>query len=342
MKKKCLMAAVFLLASGALYAQTQKDFIRNYKAPDFKFRRLTASLNSVTKAASANNMIDTLSSAATNGRGGLSYYEIRNSSKYQGTFTSQMSGEGALGHVNKINFGQAYIMGSLDYTGRFYLKEKFFIRASSGLGIQAFHSSTKNELISDQTWIRYSASTSVAAGYGRVEYSSFARKAIDVEFLLKKADRINNDLTTAELTEIADNLDSVNYKRGFDNRLLRIWRLEQMDSIIGGLDIVTKRDMRYMAFLSDAMDYSPSLSRLSGSRIEAGAGYQVRFQQLNAPTMNNDLDQFTNVFVQYAAYIPTSYAFQHTISAGFIAEKYTEDMQSPEFEGRLFGRYQFG
>ncbi|MEO9531628.1 MAG: hypothetical protein ABJG68_12685 [Crocinitomicaceae bacterium] len=342
MKKLVQAIALMLLTSSACYAQTQKDFIRNYKAPDFKLRTLDFSLNGGNNGSLSKNQFDTLGVLAVGGGTNLRYFKISNSAKYQGTTRSSIMLNGIANKVDEIGTKSVDLSADFSYDARFFVKPKMFIRAATNLSFNGSHASSSLDMVNDQTSMSFAGNLQTGIGYGRIEYTNFARKAMDIEFLLNMGNRLNSELSISELTTIADNLARVNYKRGFDTRLLQIWRLEQMDSIIGGLDIVTKRDMRYMAFLNDAMLFGPSFNRLSGSTIEGGVGHAFNGTQINSPTIGANMDHLSRAYVQYSHYIPTSYAFQHNIFAGYSIQTELAANDARIFRGRLFGRYEFG
>jgi hypothetical protein len=335
------MAAVFLLATSAVNAQTQKDFIRNYKAPDFKLRTLSAGLSgkSYRLNSSTTSFQSTLVGLISPN---LNYTKISNSKSYQGDISLYSSFSAGFGKSSQDS--RRYFEGESDFShnGRFYLKDKYFIRSSTNANNAYIYSSHKNGSEADNSRFVFNISTLVSAGVGRVEYSNFARKAMDVQFLLHKADRSDAELSIEDLTKIANKLAEVTFTRGYDQRLLRVWRLEQMDELIGDLDMVSKRDMRYMAFLSDAMYNGSSWSRLSGSRVEMGIQQSALGVVQNAPVTPFSDRYISTVFIEYSKFVPKSYAIQHNFQLNLGASRVYVPNTSIDWSGRFVISYLFG
>jgi hypothetical protein len=316
MNSKRLFLAIGLMTAGTLNAQISKNFIKDYKAPDFQLRALSIGLNGTGYGQKSESLNSFKTYQSLSGSGTFS--NIKNNSRYQGT-ARYNSGLGVRLFTDS-SFAQPAFAFNLtsSQSHRWYQNSPFFIGVhdNSNLNFNSvFH---QKDIDIDRHFLRYAFRPAFSVGIGRVEFTQFARQALDVELLLKMSGRLSTSFDEEDATQIANTLAQLRYKRGYDGRLLRIWQLEQLDSIVNKLDVVTKKDMRYMAFLSDAFITQTSGNRLSGSRIESGLVQEVS-GTLNTISVNPfSHDYFSGAFVSLNRYRPTSYAFQHNLGVSAL------------------------
>ena len=299
------------MTAGSLNAQISKNFIKDYKAPDFQLRALSIGFNG-TGSGQKNeslNSFKTYQSLSGNG----TFYTIKNNSEYQGA-ANYNSGLGVRLFTDS-SFAQTAFALHLrsSQSHRWYQNSHFFIGTHDNSNLNFNSVFNQKDIDIDRHFLSYALRPAFSVGIGRVEYTQFARQALDVELLLKMSGRLSTSFDEEDATEIANTLAQMRYRRGYDARLLRIWQLEQLDSIVNKLDVVTKKDMRYMAFLSDAFITQTSGNRLSGSRIESGLVQEVTgtFYTMGGNPFTHGY--FSGAFVSLNCYRPTSYAFQHNV-----------------------------
>ncbi|MCG8578002.1 MAG: hypothetical protein MI810_24195 [Flavobacteriales bacterium] len=243
-------------------------------------------------------------------RTGLTHYVFSNQSHYQGTYYTALSLSGSFESQNAFDRFDSNLSLSHNSQNRFYLREKLFIGAHGGLAVSP---SISFEDVDDtlRNGLNLNVAPSLSIGLGRIEYTTFARQAMDVNRLLNKTGTIGEPLNESQLKSLSDQIGKIRNKRGFDRRLLRIWQLEQLDSTLNSIGVETTKDIAYFSRLNDAFYYSQFNSRLSGLRTELGVTTPLRYARHSVHGSSN----ITSVlgFLKLDYYLPASYAMQYDL-----------------------------
>lgn len=281
------------LAFGQADFNKETDFLRNYKAPDFKLRRLDVLFNSSGGASSVGigNNRDFRSAA------GLRYSQYANSQKYQGSLAAGFSSSVAW---QKSAFNESFdFRAAADLTteNRFYFKPRWFIGVHGNVSASYFYNN-QDSMPATDNFLR-GINPVFSIGNGRLEPIQYARNAMDIERLLKKNNRLKKDYSKEEITRLADRIAEINNVRFYDRRFRRIEQLEELDETMQEIGGISEFDIRYFAQLADAYLYANYFLRSSGFRQEIGFTPVAGFYELNY-----DLAQ--------------SYAIQHNFSASAV------------------------
>jgi hypothetical protein len=290
------------------------DFLRNYKAPDFKQKRLNFRLD----LSGGNHSLSTSVVGSFNERTSLSYWQYSNSQKYQGNF---------LAHVNSVinweksDLGSSFAAStstSLRTTNRFYIKPNWFIGVY-GTGVIG-HSFRSSSEFDKSERIGLSLSPTVSIGNGRLEPIQYARNAMDIEKQLNRGNRLTDPYTIEELNQIAEQLAIINNVRFYDFRLRRIEQFEAIDETLREIGGINEFDVSYFAHLADAYLYAQNFSRYSGYRVELGITSASRFDHSFTEVLTNNQNFNSSNLYSYLSYnLPQSYAIQHTFFTSAIA-----------------------
>lgn len=315
MKKYLPLVSAMLLA-WTTYSQ-EKSFLKNYKAPDFKYKELTGTLRLSAAGSSMSN--DVYRGFLGDNR--FRFRHIANSQKYQGTLSIYVSNR--LERIKTEDYGVDKLR--IDYSGevqsqienRFYISPKWFI------GLHGRHSAQMTSRKGDffpEGEENYSvrAKPTLSVGFGRVEPVSFARKAMDIEFLFKRSGILTGNMTEDQRKELSDAIADVSNRRYFDVRLGLIDRLEAIDSVIGDIGLVSKKDIAYYTRLQDAYRYSLYNERQSGIRHELGAVQGVTYLKVGS-LITDSLRFEPRAFYRFNLFLPSSYMTQHDFNTTLIA-----------------------
>lgn len=302
--KRCLISAL-ALQSLTLFAQnTEKDFIKDYVAPDFKFRLLNFNLD-----ANGTGSQTVEPQEAERHRGalntGLTHRVFSNQRKYQGSYFTLLFLNARYETLNGSRAFEGDARLSHFSTNRFYLKPNFFLGAHGNFSIRPSFSSNTNGNV--QRGLDLNAAPTISAGFGRVEFGDFARQAMDISKMLSKTNVIDEPLSLTQLKSLADQIGIIRNKRGLDLRLLRIWQLEQLDSTMTAIGVKTEKDIAYFSRLNDAYYFALFNNRFSGFRTELGVTTPLRLDYVDAGSS----DLFSTLgFLNVEYYLPVSYAVQ--------------------------------
>ncbi|MFT4602752.1 MAG: hypothetical protein ACI857_002939 [Arenicella sp.] len=340
MKVKKLILATVLLTAASLYGQVPKDFIKDYKAPDFKLRYLDLALSGRSAGKESQSVGTTGTTSSMWGRATQGW--ISNNQKYQGNFRVHSSFFGALKTDSTFALPRTGFSVTTSGSHRWYKNSALYIGFHENSILSLISWFNQKDIDIDRHFLSLNLNPALSLGFGRVEYVSFARQTIDVNRLLERSGRLKNSLDKESATILANRLTELNYKRGYDPRLLRIWQLEQLDSTLSSLDVVTKQDMRYMAALSDAFVFANSSQRLSGFRMEWGLAQQFTAILSNSNTDLFSDNYFSGGYVSLNAYIPSSYAFQHDVGVSVLAGGEYDLETEGEFRMWTNAHYVFG
>lgn len=329
------MACCIAITLNSTYAQLSEeknhDFLKKYKAPDFKLKRFDIFLN-MYGGELANNSSEKKVAFYENVR--LYYSQYSNMKKYQGSFKTTLSSEISLSKEPMIESFSSSVYLSFRTENRFYFKPKWFFGVYGDVSASHYyHNATGQDR---DLYVSVGFSPTVAIGYGRLEPIQYARNAMDIERQLTKGKRLNIPYSLSQLTEIADELAVINNVRFYDFRLRRIEQFEAIDQVLRKIGGVNEFDMAYFAHLSDAYLYAQNFQRFSGFRNELGF--------INATNLNNNIsDNINNGRVNTAYYynvsynLPASYALQHTFMGTAIFGANTYDVLN-SLEATIFGK----
>jgi hypothetical protein len=166
---------------------------------------------------------------------------------------------------------------SINYNGNhsYYFVKKFFVEADLNLNYQ--YNNYKSEItgvpMEDKTTSTNShffVSVPIMVGRGRIERVEDARLAVYILSDLKKAGKIDTDLTKDEITQFATFISELKNERFFDDREKKIYELQQMDSFLVSHNIVKSPDITCFSLMNDNWDYAAGPIRKSGFKVDMG------------------------------------------------------------------------
>jgi hypothetical protein len=127
-----------------------------------------------------------------------------------------------------------------------------------------------SEIRLTQTNSNFYVSLPVMMGWGRIERVEDARLAVYILSDLKKAGKIDRELTNDEITQFATLISELKNERFFDNREKKIYELQQLDSFLVSHNIVKSPDITCFSLINDNWDYASGPVRDVGIKIIAG------------------------------------------------------------------------
>lgn len=339
------MACCLAITLNSTYAQSNNNknsnFLRDYKAPDFKQKRFDIGLRLNGGGGSF--------ASSTVGRfqenSDFRFLQFSNSANYQGNlsaslFTDIRFSKASANDVEFKSFSMNYSAG-LNTNNRFFFKNEWFIGLHNR-GVVSYGSATESDVSNSS--LNLSMIPAMSIGNGRMEPVSYARTAMDIEKSLAKGNRLGVEYDEGQLKTIADELAQINNVRFYDFRLRRIEQFEALDRLMREVGGVSDFDMAYFSYLSDAYLYAQSFTRFSGFRSEIGIANRT---QLIFQNPGDELYQTYNLMA-YANVIydlPKSYAVQHTFEAGVISGmQFDEDngIATSTFPTWVTGDYRLG
>jgi len=285
------------------YFVSEKDnnFLRNYKAPDFRFRSLTFTFDGIGQGTTTNlNNQQYLQC-----RSGLYFSRFFNTSAYQRGSNAALESNLRLRNNNgDVNYA-VLLRGYNNSQNRFYLKNNWFygIHAQTDFEVLAVENNNDLTLVLKPAF---------SIGHGRIEPIGYARVAMDVERLLIKGNRFDSNFSEKNRKELADKIAIIQTKRFFDPRLGRIYQLQALDSILQDMGVITEADITYFSLLQDAFLYGTYNYRMSGLRHEFGITQGINI----LPTSSDKYMSYG--FYKFSYYLPKSYAVQHNFTASVI------------------------
>ena len=347
MKKLTQLAFLFLLSFsqvsfGQITPNKNTDFLRNYKAPDFKQKRFDIRLNGDGNSSSYSG---TNPIYRYNNLTSLTYTQYSNTQRYQGFLTTRISDN--ITGANTSGSDNFNLLAQLDLTSKnyFYVRPKFFIGAHAA----SFYTYTINRIDKNFDFQQNALyfSSAVSAGFGRLEPVQYARNAMDMERSLTKGGRLSSPYSMEELTLLSDEITRINNVRFYDFRLRRIEQFEALDKTMQRLGHVSDFDMAYFSYLADAYLYAQSFARFSGFRHEFGLAETANWSRQRGQLTGiiTAADARTSLFYRASMQIPASYAVQHELEVlANVAYEYFPNMPvSPgEIGGYASTRYTLG
>ena len=324
--KAAQLIALFIFTS--LFVQAQKFdpnqySLKDYKAPEIKYQRLTTGIDS--RGLGAQDGIGT----STNLSGNLNFnwYQYRNLKNYQGskyTYMDIMTDNNSSKNTNNESAqGRMNMYFGHHSTNRFY-REKMFIGVHPTLSYHYYNyyqTYEGNNSTGDQHQVNNSVyfNTVISAGMGRIEPVTAAREALDILTSLQKYNRLAKNPSTEEIDILAKRINEIKFKRFYDVRYKRVYQLQEIDSVLQGMGIVENADMVYASNLSDIWNYGITGTRGSGSRFEFGivplAGYmeeQLKYSSNEKYSRNNRFGGF--VMANWSKLVPLNFKWQSNIT----------------------------
>ncbi len=204
----------------------------------------------------------------------------------------------------------------------------------------------------------FSPELSVGGGFGRIEQTSDARRAIYIVEDLYKKDKLNRLPDEAELIVIANRVAELRNQRFFDARLRHIYEMESLDSLLNAMNLVSDNDMGYFTSLNDMWSYGHE-SRYSGTRLQADVSGRLEYRFDKEKTETYDYDN-SNIIIEeddndfrenlqfrlaLDSYKPIGLKWQRYLFIKFYASKFFDDADDPDWNSDYYaftGRVDYG
>lgn len=159
---------------------------------------------------------------------------------------------------------------SYELITRHYIKENRFIETDLYFNLSnAFRNGIRYIPYYDSRNYNATVFTPIKIGLGRIERVEDVRHAIYIIDALRKAGKVNQELTDEEFLEFATLISEVKNERVFDARLKRIYELEIVDSFLLKNSFIKESDIEYFSTLTDMWEYGHGQERLNGTRLSA-------------------------------------------------------------------------
>lgn len=298
------------LSFGQFSNDMNKNFLRNYKAPDFKQKRFDVRLYGDGRSMAPPMAEPTYGYSNLTS---LSYTQYSNTQRYQGYLTTGVSDHIIGGNPSGADVFNLRVQLDFSSQNYFYVRPNFFV----GVHGAVYYQYRLNRIDKNFDFERNNvfSSAAVSAGFGRLEPVQYARNAMDIQRSLMKGRRINEFYSVEELTILSDEITRINNVRFYDFRLRRIEQFEALDRTMQRLGHVSDFDMAYFSYLADAYLYAQSFARFSGFRHEFGLAETVDWsrQRTQFTGITNSSDAITSLFYRGSMHIPTSYKVQHEL-----------------------------
>ena len=264
-----------LISTLTLFAQQTsiKDFdLKNYKAPDIKYR--TLDLGSYLSSNGFNETsYDNDNSFSTYVN--LYYFEFKNTRKIQSRSSSYFNGSYSAFWAErdsvKTTSSNPSLRLSYSTETRIYNQNNAFfgIHGDIKYSYSPHFSKSDDETYSYQ-FQEFSIIPYISGGKGRIEPIESARQAMDILLALQKENRLSITPDSLMIDSLARVANRIRYKRFYDSRFKRIYQLEQLDEAMQNMDLIETVDMVYFANLNDIWNYAPQFNRGTGTRYEGG------------------------------------------------------------------------
>jgi|GEM_PF-2187437 len=318
---KLLLSIIALLLTNFLISQTDSsNFLKNYKAPNFKLRQLDIDFSgqgtgyqneTAIKGDLRFNYQSILNNQSVQSRHNLynnnvfNYREIKDESLYRNSFIADIRN---------------------NYKRRNYINKKLFYGISDLSSVSIYSNYLSDSgFVQDDVYTQLILNPGLSIGIGRVEFVNFARQSEDINRMLEKSTFSKTKLSTNQKTKLANKIAIIQNRRFFDTRLNRIYQIESIDSVLRDLDIISDYGIRYFAELSDAFFYSFRKQRLSGGRFEFILNNKLHFNNKNT----------TYAALSYELYLPSSYKIQHDFEGTLIGSS------TPNEETQIYINYAY-
>jgi hypothetical protein len=292
----------------------------------------------------------------------LSYYNFRNSEKYQGDFLINVS---FIPQIYKTSRNELVTKSSTVNTdfliqskNIFFNQNLNFLEVNPTLSYSSINYRNHQDISSisfrddNDAQIVTNISIPVSVGHGRIEPVEDARLAIYIIEELSKAGKISNKPTDNVIIEMAKQISKIKRKRFFDSRIRKIEELQAIDSFLVANKIISSYDINYFSVLNDQWDYASGPQRQSGFAISAGLYdnlsfgkyYLETFHDSNVPyrsnskTNNYKLGGFINL--RYAKpinlYWQTSATFETSYNIEFTRDPEDKDSEISNYSTNVF------
>lgn len=325
MKKLLIVTLGLLLFSSLTFAQLNsiKDFdLKNYKAPDIKYRTLDlGSYLSSQGFSETSNYNDNNFSTNVN----LYFFEYKNTKKIQSRSSSLFDGSYSADWRErdsvKTTSSSPRLRLSYRTETRFYNQNKGFFGLHGYIryGYSPHFSKSDDETYSYQSH-EFSITPYISGGKGRIEPIESARQAMDILLALKNENRLNIVPDSSMIDSLARVANRIRYKRFYDSRFKRIYQLEELDKTMQNMDLVETADMVYFANLNDIWNYGSQFNRGTGIRYEGGIipEFSMNYDK-NGNNDDSDIRKHDNKyygiygFFSFNRMKPMTYAWQSDI-----------------------------
>jgi len=339
-----------------------KDFdLKNYKAPDIKYRLLELGSNLSTNGYSESANNDNNFGANAD----LNYFLYRNTKKVQSKSTAALIGsyyaswnktDTVYTRVSNPKFRLYYSTET-----RLYNKNNAFfgLHGDFNYSYLPYFSKSNDDTYKFQ-YHDFSITPFISVGKGKIEPIESARMAMDILLSLQKEDRLSQTPDSIMIDSLAQLANQIRYKRFYDLRFKRIYQLKQLDEALQKMDLVEIYDMVYFANLSDIWNYTPQFNRGTGTRFEGGVIPKYSINYINNHESDEDkIRKHDNKeygiygFFSFNRMKPVSYAWQSDIlidlTFGYgVSDKVwtngkeTNNYYNTSLEGLLNIGWQFG
>ena len=323
---KIMLSTIALLLTNLVMSQVDDaNFLKDYKAPDFKLRQLNVDFSG--QGTGYENQ------TGINGDLRFNYQSILNNQRAQSRHNLYSSNRFYYDEVKDASLYTNSFTADIRnrYKRRNYTNEKLFY------GISDFSSfSIISKYSSDSGYVQDFVDTELilnpglSIGIGRVEFVNYARQSEDINRMLEKSTFSKTKLTSSQKTKLANKIAIIQNRRFFDSRLNRIYQIESIDSVLRDMDIISNYGIQYFTELSDAFLYSFRNQRLSGDRFEFILSEKIRFNNENR----------TYAAISYELYLPSSYKVQHDFEGILIGSYTPKDNINPD-ETQIYVNYAY-
>jgi len=323
---KVVLKTLLFLTIGAYFfsplkAQNTSFKLSDYKNPIYRYQSLELNfdLNSGFTShhirSDAGNFPSAMNSFSLNSGAGATYALYSNSPKKQSEIhASFIAGIGS--GKNKNDFGSdgdesdnssfSHLERfNITALRRFYNPNQYYFEAY-GLLNSSFQgnseeyntnytgttSSQKNTLNSSGTDI----SGALLFGKGRIEQVQDARLAMYLIDDLYRLNRLKGSVPDEAVSELAQLITKLKYKRFFDNRLRQIAEITAIDSFMQNNNITGIPDAAYFTSLNDNWDFANNPARYSGKRLYTGIEAGIGFVNSENSSKNSDPDYNSYTF----------------------------------------------
>lgn len=356
-----------LLFHYVLLGQFSDFDLSKYKLPDIKTNRLDLNFSLNENGSNIFSQYSRLDTTETKqnylkGSMNLSYYNFRNSEKYQGNFLINASFIPEIYKYSRNELISKYDKINTDFLVRsnniFFNQDMNFLEVNPTLSYSSVNDRNHQDISSisfrddNVAEIATNISIPVSVGHGRIEPVEDARLAIYIIEELSKAGKISSKPTDDVIIEMAKQISKIKRKRFLDSRIRKIEELQVIDSFLVANKIISSYDINYFSVLNDQWDYASGPQRQSGFAISAGFDdnlsiskyYNETFHDTNVPSRSNSkkniyaLGGFINL--RYAKpinlYWQTSATFETSYNIEFTKDPDEKDSEINNYRTNVF------
>jgi hypothetical protein len=288
-----------------LFGQLSDFDLSKYKLPEIRTNRLDLNFDLNKNGYKSLSQIYSLDTTETKQSDlssslNLTYYNFRNSEKYQGNLLISASFIPLVykNTMNELKTNRSIINTDflIQSNSIFFNQKMNFIEVNPLLSYFSSNDRNSQDLSAsssrDDNDARFTTDISipVSVGHGRIEPVEDARLAIYILEELSKAGKISDLPAENVIIDMAKEISKIKRKRFFDSRIKKIEELQVIDSFLVANDIISSNDINYFSILNDQWDYASGPQRESGFAISAGFDNNVSFSKFYQETIldNND------------------------------------------------------